>query len=48
MKIEFSDVASDSVHCTYILEPLVKTLDTKLSGAFRLVNTVMCQEGDIP
>lgn len=48
LEIEFNHVANDSINHTYAMKPPIKTLDTQLSGAFRLVNTWVCQEGDIP
>lgn len=42
LEIEFSHVASALTNHAYIL----KTLDPKFSGASRLVNTLLGQDGD--
>ena len=47
-EIEFVCVVNDLIKRSYAMRPPIKTLDTKLSRAFRFVNTWVCQNGSIP
>ena len=48
MEIELICVVNDLINCSYAMKPPIKTLDTKLSRAFRFVNTWVGQDGAIP
>ena len=45
MEIELICVVNDLINCSYAMKPPIKTLDTKLSRAFRFVNTWVGQDG---